>query len=101
MAGFALDRRSGVDLEVFLEGKRGGGWFRQTWWGLLRMKVAGFAWSVHVAVHTNCAFIGLQHGLTSHPALTTRSCNRARGPAGSRSTSARMAFERFIEGSTS
>ncbi len=49
-----MDRRSGVDLEgtfswVFLEGKRGGGWFRQTWWGLLRIKVAGFAWSVHVA----------------------------------------------------
>jgi hypothetical protein len=49
-----LDRRSGVDLEgtfswVFFEGKRGGGCFRQTWRGLLRIKVAGFAWSVHVA----------------------------------------------------
>jgi hypothetical protein len=49
-----LNRRSGVDLEatfswVFFEGKRGGGCFRQTWRGLLRIKVAGFAWSVHVA----------------------------------------------------
>jgi hypothetical protein len=49
-----LDRRSGFDLEgtislVFFEGKRGGGWFRQAWRGLLRIKVAGFAWSVHVA----------------------------------------------------
>ena len=49
-----MDRRSGVDLEgtfswVFFEGKRGGGCFRQTWRGLLRIKVAGFAWSVHVA----------------------------------------------------
>jgi hypothetical protein len=68
-----LDRRSGVDLEgtiswVFFEGKRGGGWFRQAWRGLLRIKVAGFAWSVHVAgfaliVHVTGFALGKRGGV--------------------------------------